>query len=110
MVLAEKSNIFQLIESCPDKPMTDEECDDLRKFLTRLKEHADKLNLQVSSAVLKDKIIDLPQNRREFDLLTDVIKKEIKSRIFLFIPTHRSPYYEWDLPSKLIDSFPTASK
>jgi HEPN domain-containing protein len=59
---------------------------------------------------LSKAINDLPQSDRELDILIDIVKEEIKSKMFLFIPSQWAKYYEWHLPGELIVYFPNASK
>ena len=83
---------------------------DFRKFLVRLKKQCDKLELSISSHLLKSKIKDLPKTGEELELLSQAVKEEIKSNLFLFIPGHRAKYYELNLPEYFTASFPRASR
>ncbi len=88
---------------------TDEERDRLKATLVNLKEHCDKLHLKVSSALLNDAINNLPQGHREFAILSNAIKKEISSNLFLYIPPNRAKYHNKASTFKT-GSFPNASK
>jgi len=109
-VLADFAVMFYRAEADLGMPIKDEERTDLKKFLVRLKEHADKLNLKVSSAILEKKLYDLPQNIREFNMLEDMIREEIKSNLFVYILPHKSKYHELSSTFNGPSEFPEASK
>ncbi len=108
-VISEFSFMFYAAETALDMPIKAEEQADLKKFLLSLKKHADELNLKVSSGILDKKLADLPQNQREFELLISVIKEEIKSHLFLYIPRHRAIYHELVSNFESFKSFPDAT-
>jgi HEPN domain-containing protein len=85
-------------------------CKEFKEILAHLKDDCDKLNLKVSSDLLEKAINDLPQGERELEQIIRAIKSEIKSNLFLYIPSHRAKYHEF--VSKIISSiaFPNSSK
>jgi HEPN domain-containing protein len=90
-------------------PLTNEHREGLLTFLEGLRQDCNKLNLQISSALLSDAIRDLPRGHREMRILSNAIKKEIESKMFLLIPPHRAKYYEWEVINGLFNSFPLAT-
>jgi hypothetical protein len=82
-------------------PMNDEAKGLFKDLLIQLKDHCVTLNLVVSSELLIKAIADLPQGERELTILIDAVKAEIKSKMFLFIPSQRAKYYDWSLPLEL---------
>jgi hypothetical protein len=89
--------------------LTEDEIDTLRYTLKETIKICDDLDLSVHH-LLSDSYDDLPQTKREFDLLVRAILGEIKDRLFLFIPQHRAKYCELALQSTVAAAFPLASK
>jgi hypothetical protein len=68
------------------------------------------LDLPVTAAVFSDAAEKLPSNFREFEILTNTLNAEIKSRLFVFVPSHRNKFMQ---PRNFMsettrDTFPTA--
>lgn len=76
--------------------LTQKGIDALLPELTRLFDVARRLNLAASMRLLGRRVVykDMPNTKAELDLLVEVIKDELNSRLFLFVPEHRAPYYE----------------
>jgi len=110
ITIADFSCAFYAAELNLDMPLKEEDRTNLKQFLIKLKEHADKLKLKVSYAILNNKIDDIPQNIREFDLLIDVIITEIRSNLFIYIPSHKAKYHEFASTFIGPQKFPEASK
>jgi hypothetical protein len=53
---------------------------------------------------------DLPQTRREFELLLRAVTAEIKKTTFRFVPEHLAKYRDLILQSTITTAFPLASK
>lgn len=102
-------NCFYIAEQNPDTPMTEDELNDLKQGLIRLKHDCDKMRLKVSSAIIAQKLNDLPQNHRELDTIIEIVKQEIQANLFLFVPAYRASHYEWEAPKELTAYFPKAS-
>ena len=82
----------------------------LKNVLIRVKNQCDKLQLKISSSLLKKSIKDIPQRSRELEMLFNVVKEEIRSNLFLYVPSHRAKYYKQNLSNELTTPFPDASR
>lgn len=93
------------------RPLTDEEKDTLKFRLTWMLQVCKDSGLTVSEVLIAKRINDLPESGREFDLLVDAVKSELKARLFLFVPSHLDSYYDSrDLVSQKVHAaFPTAA-
>lgn len=104
-------NYYTLYTSSPNSPLTDEGRDKVKRFLSLTKAQCKQLNLTVSEAILSKAINNPPESHRELEILMNVVKEEISSQLFLFVPSHRVNYYEWGNDFMLLeDSFPEACK
>lgn len=83
----------------------------LRDVLSDLTEICISLNLSVSAALIDGRIDLLPQTPAELDILMHAVITELKSKLFLFVPSESAKYYEIDgIVSELTkDRFPGAS-
>jgi hypothetical protein len=92
----------------------DEEKARMRNTMRGVHKHAAKLNLETTEEVFAEWLEhdNLPQSTREWDLMTDVVTKELSRKLFLFVPSHISKYYEWDgiLSNESSTAFPTAHR
>ena len=112
-VITDFSQCFYHASIDEDAQIKPDEYADLKKFLVRLKEHTEKLKLNISSAILKNKLNDLPQNLREFELLIDVIKEELRNSLFFCVSSDKASYYNSDKPlfgNKIEDKLPNLSE
>jgi hypothetical protein len=91
------SNCFLIAEN-KNIPITGKILHDLRQGLNLLKDICDRMGFKISSSILSQKIIDLPQNSRELDTLIDIVKEEMKLNLFLLISQDRAKYYNPDKP------------
>jgi hypothetical protein len=91
-----------------NKPFTDEHWSRFKSDLLLLKSECDKMGLKLSSAILLGTIGKLPITHRELEMLMDLVKEEIKSNLFLYVPMHRSKYYGQEIDN-LSESFKNAS-
>ena len=66
---------------------------EFRNTLIDLKNECDKLGLKVSSILVEKSINDLPQNHRELEVISRAIKAEIRSNLFLYIPSYKARYH-----------------
>lgn len=80
--------------------------------LSSLLETCEALSLSTSVAVLKPRIENVPDSEGEFILLLDTVIAELKSKLFLFVPSHVAQYYEWDgiVTDVVVNAFPKASE
>jgi hypothetical protein len=90
--------------------LTDEETANIKDVLQKLLKECRSLGMRTSTLLLSKSINDLPETKREFDLLINAVKSEIQSKRFLFVPDHRFRYYNIDLSERLTVAFPSASR
>ncbi len=90
----------------------DEERSNLREAMRAIHRHASILKLETTEEVFSEWLEHdkLPETMREWQLMTDVVTKELSRKLFLFVPSHVSKYYEWDgiLSKEAATAFPTA--
>jgi hypothetical protein len=93
-------------------PWTDEEKQSIFDQLRKLLEHAKNLELMVSADLISQRLnlADSLTSLDAYDLLIDAIRSELRSKLFVYIPTRRAGYFEIPPPSKVEDAFPSASK
>lgn len=86
----------------------------VKRSLEKLHNLAERLNLRVSSDMMGSRLKadNLPQSEGEWSVLGEVLKTELKSRLFLSVPPHLAPYYERTgiVGDAVIAAFPRASE
>lgn len=82
----------------------------IKEGLERLLALCRELNLTVSGELIARKLRDMPQSDREWDLLVDALRAELRTKLFVFVPPHRASFYESDslLTIAATQAFPTA--
>lgn len=86
----------------PSDGLGDEELEDMRRQLIKIGDICIELDLPISGGLISDRVdrtggrSNLPESSREFDLLADAVKGEIRNKLFLFVPPHLAKYYEYD--------------
>jgi hypothetical protein len=83
---------------------------ELKTGLRQLAKSCEELGLTRAQELVSHAYNDLPQSRREFELLLRAVMTHISKTVFLFIPEHISKYYELALQSAITTNFPLASK
>jgi hypothetical protein len=68
------------------------------------------LGLSRAEELVAHAISDLPQTRREFEMLLRAVMADIRQTVFLFIPQHLTKYYDVLFQSFITTAFPLASK
>lgn len=86
--------VFFLADANGDKSLHPEEKEDLKEKLNVFLILCNELDLPTSSALIKSKLDDLPENARELSMLLLAAKTELANQLFLFIPPHRAKFYE----------------
>lgn len=66
----------------------------LSSHLEKLKKFCEDLSLSVSTDLVTQKLKHLPKSIEEFELLVAAISSEQKSRLFLYIPGHKSSFFD----------------
>lgn len=82
----------------------------LALFLNDLKKLAVEFELPTSSVLLHMAVKDLPRTSREMNILLLAVRTEVHGKLFVFIPSERSDYFEMDgvLSDKAKEAFPNA--
>ena len=92
--------VFQIRDETPEgderKKLTEGEKNGLRADLNEVIVLCETLELPVSVDLLSKRKNDLPQTQREYNLLMEALTSELQSKLFLFVPSRRSEYYQWD--------------
>ncbi|MBI3496076.1 MAG: HEPN domain-containing protein [Proteobacteria bacterium] len=88
------------------------EKESLKSSLTEMSKICGKLGLETSAELLVERLDDLPQTEREFQILVDAMMGELRSTLFLFVPPHRTQFFgdRLKLGEGLKTKFPVASK
>jgi len=55
-----------------------------------------QLTLPTSHSLVSRALGDLPKSAREYTQIIHVIQAELEGKLFLFVPSHVSSYYEWE--------------
>src|SRR5579871_894710 len=72
---------------------TTEEAAHLSEILQRMGGLCKELGLTTSGDLIALVVDDLPETEREFDVLIQAIRSELKHKQFMFVPPHRAKYY-----------------
>jgi hypothetical protein len=83
---------------------------EVRDAIARLSDLCGKIGLTTSLALLRTRENNLPETRREWELLIAAVRAELETNLFLFVPSHRAKYYEMTLEGTVTTRFPAASK
>jgi hypothetical protein len=83
---------------------------DVQEAIAALADLSEKIGLTTSLTLLKARENNLPETRREWEILVDAVRAELENNLFLFVPQHRAKYYEMILQSAVATTFPMASK
>jgi HEPN domain len=95
-----------------DTPWNEEEKQSVFDQLGRLLEHAKNLELVVSADLISQRLsLAEPLTSLDaYDLLINAIRSELRSKLFVYIPSHRATFFQTLPPPKVEDAFPSASK
>jgi hypothetical protein len=83
---------------------------ELRNSLKELIKACEELGLSRAQDLVSHAYDDLPQSRREWELLLRAVMADIRKTVFLFIPEHLAKYYDMTFPGSVTAAFPMASK
>ncbi|HEX9791250.1 MAG TPA: hypothetical protein VGA60_11350 [Kiloniellales bacterium] len=114
------TNLYMADTMAQDDPsggLTDSEKEDIRQNLVRVWDVCNRLGLPISGDLISARVDqsggppDVPQSQREFTLLIDAVKAEIRNKLFMFVPAHLAKYYESDalLSERARSAFPTST-
>lgn len=104
-------SVGQKLRACEEmiegkQPLNDEQAAWVKDTLHHIYIACHGLGLPVAFGLLGKVLNDPPQTARELGLITEAVKSELGSRLFLFVPPHRARFYEY--PDLL--SLPTRRK
>ncbi len=106
--------LFQEAEDTRESPygrqLTPEEKKHLRGVMEDVLAECRKLKLPVSTELVGKRMERLPSTSGEMDVLTEAIVAELRTQLFLFVPSHRARWYNLALPSIVMSNFPNASQ
>jgi hypothetical protein len=94
----------------PTRTLHDSDKERVKNDIVALSDLWNRIGLTTSLSLLKDRENDIPQPKREWEILVAAVRAELKTNLFLFVPSHRAKYYEMTLLSTVTGGFPTASK
>jgi hypothetical protein len=92
-------------------PIQDAEKTKLKGGLQELSTLCGQLDLPVAKQLVDRALNDFPASKREFEVIAEAVTAELKTKLFLFVPSDRARYYEdnVNLSQKLRTAFPAAS-
>ena len=91
----------------PGRPLNQTELASLKRHLNELLGICTRLGLKTAKLSIERAIGNPPRTSREFDIYTGILMDELKSQLFLFVPSERSAYYQSD---PKVPAFPHSSK
>jgi hypothetical protein len=89
--------------------LTEQETKEIEESMRAMNAVCEALSLKTSLDVVKTRLANPPKTRAEFEILVDMVRSELKGKLFLFVPEHRSKYYDLILQSTVTTAFPLAS-
>jgi hypothetical protein len=94
-----------------ERRLSDSKIDEIRTAIKDLIKICDTISFKVSGDILSKAYDDLPRTGREFDLVVATVVSELKNQTFLYVPSHKAPFYENDtlVSVSVLESFPKAS-
>lgn len=90
--------------------MKDGPYQDIIQSISNLRTIAEALDLKISVHLLSCYYSEIPETEREFDVVLQAMRAELKNINLLFVPSERAKYYEAEWSENLIDGFPVASQ
>jgi hypothetical protein len=93
-----------------NRQLADFQKEEVKDAIKALSDLCEKIGLTTSLTLLKARENNLPETKREWELLVDAVRAELKNNLFLFVPQHRAKYYELTLQSAVATAFSSASK
>jgi hypothetical protein len=86
-------------DSDTEERLDDEGKERLKRYLQRLMQLATRLELPVSMRLIGRRLgykDSIPETPDEFDVIIEVLKDELSSKLFLFVPSERASHWERD--------------
>jgi hypothetical protein len=92
------------------RPLDDSDKAKIKDAIKALSALCTNIGLSTSLELLDARENDPPQTAREWEILIDAVRAELKTNCFIFVPAHRAKYYEKTLEGAVTSAFPNASK
>lgn len=89
--------LFMAAEAAPGSPereLDKEEKKHLADCIQRIVDICPHLDLPVSHKLFSEAIEKLPATPREFEIMVSALNAEMKSKLFVFVPTHRRKFMQ----------------
>ena len=74
------------------RKLYDTDKEEVKNAIIALSDLCNKIGLTTSLNLLRGRVDDLPQSRREWELLVAAVRAELKTNLFPFVPQHRAKY------------------
>lgn len=100
-----RSDVYFTFRKVPDYQKIE-----VKEAIAALANLCERIGLPTSQILLKGRKDNIPETKREWELLVDTVRAELESNLFLFVPQHRCRYYEMDMLASVKMAFPMASK
>lgn len=94
----------------PTAKLTDDEISGIKTGIMKMTGLADRLDLPTARTLLEARLEAPPTTLGEWRMLVETIYAELKGKLFLFVPSHRSKFFKVQLPDKVYEGFPFASR
>jgi HEPN domain-containing protein len=96
----------------PERELRPDEKSQLAGCIQKIVDLCPDLDLPVTTEVFSDAINKLPSNYREFEILTNTLRAEIKNKLFVYVPTHRTKFMQprHFMSEATKEAFPVARK
>jgi hypothetical protein len=94
----------------PKAKLDQGEIADLTKRVGYMADLAADLELSTSKTLLDSRKSAPPTTLGEWRMLIESIHAELKSKLFLFVPSHRAKFFKIQLPEAVFTGFPFASR
>lgn len=95
-----------------NRSLDEEQKKNLKQTLEEISTECAALHLPVAKHVVDRAVGDLPETWREFEVVAATVSSELKTRLFLYVPSGRAIYHESNvkLQQKMLTACPEASK
>ena len=108
--------VKQILEEANDvtqnpwgRPLTDDEKKALISILEDIWNECYALSLNVSGALIQNRIVNPPNTAAELNILIEAVHTELDMRLFLFVPPHLAKYHDLTAPDEILSAFPSVA-
>ncbi|MBX9908076.1 MAG: hypothetical protein K2Z25_05125 [Beijerinckiaceae bacterium] len=96
-LIADMSGYFDLHKNSKTEEEKSRHERELKADLSKVFQLAKELGLSNSAQLIEPRLDKLPQTESEYELLMECLYNELNGRLFLYVPAHRSEFYESNL-------------